>query len=112
MPPSASTPSTPTTVTPMLMPRSACSLQTPTSSYDCGRATPPGTTTLTLGRIASSAAMLSALVTTVRLSRTVSWRATSVVVLPPVRPTTAPSGMRVTAIRAIARFCSRCWLVR
>ena len=97
----------------MLMPRSACSPHRPTSSYDCGRATPPVTITFTFGRIASSAAMLSALVTTVRLSRTVE--------LPghlggggaAGEPDDASrAAMRVTATRAMARFCSRCWLVR
>ena len=41
---------------------SACG---PTSSYDSLRAVPPVTTSLRLGRTASSAAMLSALVTMV-----------------------------------------------
>ncbi len=69
----------------------------PTSSNDWGRATPPVTTILNWGRTASSPAMFSAFVTivsagvpVVRSPRAVSARATSVVVVPPVRPTASP----------------------
>ena len=71
----------------------------PTSSNDCGRTTPPATTIFIRERTSSSLAMFSALVTTVswapsplvfRSGRTARARATSVIVVPPLRPTTVP----------------------
>ena len=50
--------------------------------------------------------MFSALVTTVRPLRGASTRATSVVVVPPVSPTDAPSATSSAAARAIRRFSS------
>ena len=58
------------------------------------------------GRTASSTAMLSALVTTVRSWRVASARATSVVVVPPVSPTDVPSSTSSAAARAIRCFSS------
>jgi hypothetical protein len=57
------------------------------------------------GRIASSLAMLRAFVTTVS-GRSATARATSVVVVPPVSPITAPSWTRRAASSPIRRFCS------
>ena len=77
----------------------------PTSSYDWGRITPPVTTIFMRDRTTSSLAMLSALVTMVscgpsaptpdRSGRAASARATSVVVVPPVSPTTMAGATRV-----------------
>ncbi len=50
--------------------------------------------------------MLSEFVTTVSRRRSVSTRATSVVVVPPVIPTAAPSATRAAAVRAMRDFCS------
>ena len=50
--------------------------------------------------------MLSAFVTTVSRWRSTSTRATSVVVVPPVRPTASPSATREAASTAIRRFSS------
>ena len=99
-------PSTPISTTSRFSPASDVSASGPTSSYDSGRATPPVTTSFRLGRTASSDAMLSELVTTVRPRRSDSARAASVVVVPPVMPTAAPSGTRSAAARAIRAFCS------
>ena len=67
-------------------------------------ALPPTTTSRTFGRAINSAAMLSALVTTVRSRRSASALATSVVVVPPVMPTTSPSATSLAAASPIARF--------
>ena len=50
--------------------------------------------------------MLSELVTTVRRGMATSARATSVVVVPPVRPIAVPSLTRAAASRAIRSFSS------
>ncbi len=62
-----------------------------------------GNDELLFERIASSEAMLSALVT-VRSGTSESARATSVVVVPPVAPTVEPSSISAAAARAILRF--------
>ena len=64
------------------------------------------TTSLRFGRTASSEAMLSELVTTVRRGTLTSARAISVVVVPPVSPTAVPSVILEAASRAIRRFSS------
>jgi hypothetical protein len=70
-----------------------------------GRASddPPVTISLSLGRTASSDAMLSALVTIVSFSWSASARATSVAVVPPVSPMAIPSDAYVAASRAMRR---------
>jgi hypothetical protein len=107
---------TPSTATSSVIWLSTPSAGGPTSSYDCGRATPPVGTILNWGRTASSLAMLSALVTTVsagepetRSPRTARARATSVVVVPPaVSPTASPGTTRSATALAIRCFSEAC----
>jgi hypothetical protein len=108
-PVSASMPFTPMNATSILILARVASARGPTSSYDAPRATPPVTISLMLGRMARSAAMFNALVTTETSGPWASRRPISVVVVPPVRAITAPSGTRRSAAAAIRCFSARAW---
>ena len=102
-------PSTPTNAMSTLRRASVCSASGPTSSWDSGRAEPPQTTRPICGRSANSDAMLMALVTTFRPDMVARTRATSVVVVPPLKATDAtPSVTSAAAAFAIRRFSSWC----
>ena len=71
----------------------------------------------TAGRSTISVAMLRALVTTVTAGRSplaaisgrlASWRATALVVVPPLRPTTVPGSTRSAAATAICCLAPSC----
>ena len=91
----------------------------PVSSKDRGRAIPPVTTTRTHWRTVISLAMLTALVTrvtgmsgSVRSGRSTTSRATSVVVVPPLRPMESPGCTMAAAALAIRVFSSAILEVR
>ena len=116
-PTTGSMPLTPMNAMSIVIRSSTTSLYGPTSSYDLACTTPPVTTVLICGRITSWAAMLMALVTTVRLGcgdgsmrsgREPSTLATAVLVVPPQRPTTDPRGTRALAACAIRSFSGAC----
>jgi len=112
--------STPSSATSSVTSRSSAPPSGPTSSNDFGRTTPPATTTFIRERTSSSLAMFSALVTTVswapsalvlRSGRTASARATSVLVVPPLRPTTVPGDTSAAAAAPIRCFSAECFAV-
>ena len=91
----------------------------PVSSKERARAIPPVTTTRTHWRTAISLAMLTALVTrvtgtsgSVSAGRSAISRATSVVVVPPLRPMESPGCTRAAAALAIRVFSSAILEVR